>query len=277
MDNPAQHGRYTGRTFDRSIGHREFRKTTVDCGFLSKKSCWGTLEQSPAGLLRLTLNIHEPADCKLSSAEVQLCFLHSDTGPSPHVTEYLYPDILCGPPLSQHKAHSHNIEPNVQVMGTSVGGVGMHRNAEWSKTHRWLLRGSRLADQQNYYTRAEWSWEANKLNEQSELRRAFQLAIIIAHSEPRIRVTVTIKGKLRHGWRRFKFDNFKDRPEAVHLELCREGVELESMIRTLAADITSLNMAPVPEHVTPSVTTLPGDVPAGKNDPPETALEHMDP
>ena len=131
-------------------------KCLSDCGFLSSKSQWGTLGDTPTGLLRLTLNFHEPAEYKLSSAEVHLCFLPSDAGPPPSITEHLYPDILCGPPLSQQKSRKKDIEPTVEAMGTSVGVGGVHFCTEWSKTLRWLLRGSRLPDDQNMYTRAEW-------------------------------------------------------------------------------------------------------------------------
>lgn len=152
----ASHSRYRGRTFDQSLGHRKFGKTTVDCAFLSSKSQWGTLQDNPAGLLRLALNFHEPANYKLSSAEAHFCFLPSEKGLSPNITEHIYPDILFGPLLSQHKSRNFDIEPTVEAMGTSVGGVGVHKTAEWSKTLRWLLKGSRLPDEQNFYTKAQW-------------------------------------------------------------------------------------------------------------------------
>ena len=142
-------GRYLETSADSKI-------CVSDCGFLSSKSQWGKLGDIPAGLLRLTLNFHEPADYKLSSAETHLCFLPSDAGPPPNITEHLYPDILCGPPLSQQKSRRNDIEPTVEAMGTSVGLGGIHNSAEWSKTLRWLLRGSRLPDEHNLYTRAEW-------------------------------------------------------------------------------------------------------------------------
>ena len=142
--------------FHSLIGRADFTICVRDCGFLSSKSQWGTLEDTPTGLLRLTLNFHEPAEYKLSSAEVHLSFLPSNAGPPPSITEHLYPDILCGPPLSQRKSHKKDIEPTVEAMGTSVGIGGVHNSAEWSRTLRWLLRGSRLPDDQNLYTRAEW-------------------------------------------------------------------------------------------------------------------------
>ena len=155
MRDLSVHGRYTDRPYDKSLGHRKIGKTTVDCGFLSSKSQWGMLEERPAGLLRLSLNFHEPADYKLSSAEVLLSFLPTKTC-QPYVTEHLYPDILCGPPLSQRKFRNRDVEPSVGAYGASVGGVGFKDTMDWEKTFRWLLRGSRLPDDDRLYTTAEW-------------------------------------------------------------------------------------------------------------------------
>ena len=109
------------------------------------------------------------------------------------------------------------------------------------------------------------SWQANKLNEQSELKRAFQLAIVLADSEPRINVTVAIKGKLQRGWRRYTFGYSKDPPKAVQVELCPQAVELASIIETLAADIARLNTLAVPEQTVPAGTAPVSDVPAGND------------
>ena len=253
MNAPKSYGRYAGRRLDQSLGHRSFGKTTVDCAFLSKKSHWGTLDRESAGLLRLTLNIHEPAGYKLSSAEIYLCFSHSEDGPSPNVTEHLYPEIICGPPLSRHKTRNRDIEPSVEALSTSVGGVGVHNTDEWSETLRWQLRGSRLPDEHHAYSKAEWSWQANKWNEQSELRRAFQLGMVITHCEPKIRVTMSIKGRLRdrlRGVRIFKLVEPKRSQTAVHVEFSPKDVELESIIATLAADLADLNTVVIPEHGT---------------------------
>ena len=264
MSTPRSYGRYGGRTFDQSLGHRSFGKTTVDCAFLSNKSHWGTFDREPAGLLRLTLNIHEPAGYKLSSAEIRLCFSHSEEGPSPNVTEHLYPEILCGPPLSRHKTRNRDVEPSVEALSTSVGGVGIHNTVEWSETLRWLLRGSRLPDEHHAYSKAEWSWQGNKWNQQSELRRAFQLGMVITHCEPRLRVTVSIRGRLRDGLRDglriFKLVESKKSQTAVHVEFNQKNVDLESLISTLAADLADLNTVAIPEHGTPSsLNVLPSD------------------
>lgn len=107
------------------------------------------------------------------------------------------------------------------------------------------------------------SWQANKLNEQSELKRAFQLALVLVDSKPCINVTVAIKGKLQRGWRRHTFGYSKDAPKAVQVELCTRTLELSSMIETLAADIARLNTLAVPEYTESAATASAADVPAG--------------
>ena len=104
------------------------------------------------------------------------------------------------------------------------------------------------------------SWQANKLNEQSELRRAFQLALVLADSEPRINVKVAIKGKLERGWRRYTFGHSKDASKTVQIELCSRTIELASIIETLGADIARLNTLGVPEHTVTAGTSSVGDV-----------------
>ena len=103
------------------------------------------------------------------------------------------------------------------------------------------------------------------MNEQCELKRAFQLALVLADSEPRINVTVSIKGKLRQGWRRYKFGYSKDPPKAVQVELSPQTIELASTIETLAAEIARLNTLAVPEH------TVPAEIAPADTVPPETA------
>ena len=98
------------------------------------------------------------------------------------------------------------------------------------------------------------------MNEQSELKRAFQLALVLADSEPRINVTVSIKGKLQQGWRRYTFGHTKDALKAVQVELCSRSSELASMIDTLEAEIARLNTLAVPEHTVPA-----GAAPVGES------------
>ena len=109
------------------------------------------------------------------------------------------------------------------------------------------------------------SWQANKLNEQSELRRAFQLALVLADSEPRLNVKVAIKGKLERRWRRYTFGYSKDPSKTVQIELCSRTIELASIIETLEADIARLNTLAIPEHTVPAVTAPVGDVATTNN------------
>ena len=110
-------------------------------------------------------------------------------------------------------------------------------------------------------------------NEQSELKRAFQLALVLADSEPRINVTVSIKGKLQQGLRRYTFVYSKDSPKTVQIELCSRDSELASRVGTLAADIERLNTLAVPEHTVPAAT-VPADDKTAQPD--ELPLQQLD-
>ena len=101
------------------------------------------------------------------------------------------------------------------------------------------------------------------MNEQSELKRAFQLALVLADTEPRINVTVSIKGRLRQGWRRYTFGYSKDPAKRVQVNLCPRPIELASMIENLAAEIARLNTLSVPEHTMPAGNVQTDNAPAG--------------
>lgn len=246
----SKHGRYSEWSRDKSLGHRTFGKTTVSCAFLSSKSYWGNLDENPHGLLRLSWDIHEPARYKLASAAINLDFLPMTPGPSPNVTEHVYPDIICGWPIDQHVTQSHSLQPELDIMGQSVGGIGMNRSADYSKTSRWHLHGSRLADERHDFTKASWIWQANKANEESEMIRAFQLAIILYHSEPSLKVVTTVEGRLRHGMRRFIFKSSKVPDVAIPIKLRQSNIDLDKIVETLAQEIVRLNLNPIPRQYT---------------------------
>ena len=186
---------------------------------------------------------------KLASAEIKLDFLPITPGPSPNVTEHVYPDKICGWPIDQHVTQSQSLQPELEIMGQSVGGIGMNRSADYSKTSRWHLRGSRQPDEHHDFTKASWLWQANKANKESEMIRAFQLAIILGHSEPSVKVVTTVDGRLRHGLRRFRFKSGKV-PEAISIELRQCNIELDTIVETLAQEIARLNLNPIPRQST---------------------------
>ena len=114
------------------------------------------------------------------------------------------------------------------------------------------------------------------MNEQSELQRAFQLGLVLTDSEPRINVTVAIKGKLRQGWRRYTFGYSKYPPKNVQVELCPRTSELAATIEALAAEIARLNTLAVPEHTVPADTAPASDPSTEKLDLPGLLQQQID-
>ena len=66
---------------------------------------------------------------KLAPAEINLDSLPTTPGLSPNEMEHVYPDIICGSPIDQHVTHSHSLQPELDIMGQSVGGIGINRSA----------------------------------------------------------------------------------------------------------------------------------------------------
>ena len=147
-------GRYSERANDMSLGHQTFGQATVDCSFLARESHWGTFDQRSAGLLRLTLSFEEPDEYKLFTARVYLGFQPDRTGACPHVTHHIYPDVLCGPPISQPSSSSYSLMPSIEGGGVSIGNVGVSGSSQSLREVRWRLKASRLPDHDDNYTSA---------------------------------------------------------------------------------------------------------------------------
>ena len=235
---------YRELTRDGSLGSSTFGRATVDCSFLCEESLSGSLAQKPAGLLRLKLTFHEPDGFKLSSADINLSFLQSSAGSLPSVTQHVYPDLLCGPPLSQQHSRDIRLEPEVNAGSIgSIGGLGWQNHQERTEMFRWHLKGNRLPDDEHLYTKVGWIWQANPLNQQNELNRGFHLAVVVEDLDDQkaLRTQLEIGGKLRRsGWRKFRF-----RPPAADLtatiRLSQESKEFQRVIEELSARIRSLN------------------------------------
>ena len=231
---------------DGSLGSRTFGKVMVDCSFLCEGSLLGNLGQKSAGLLRLKLIFHEPEGFKLSSAEINLSFLQSSAGSLPSVTQHVYPDLLCGPLLSQQHSGDVHLEPEVNAgnFGT-ISGLGYQSHKDRTENVRWHLKGNRLPDAEHSYTKVGWIWQANPLNEQNEINRGFHLAIVVEDmgAENALRTQLEIGGKLkqlRSGWPKFQLRAPIKRP-TVKISLLQESNEFPKVIKELSAKIRSLN------------------------------------
>ena len=240
--------KYAGRNLelerDGSVGSQAFGKATVDCSFLCEESLLGNLAQKPAGLLRLKLTFHEPEGYKLSSADINLSFLQSSAGSSPSVTQHVYPDLLCGPLLSQQHSRDIHVEPEVNAANLgSISGLGWQSHRERTEMFRWHLKGNRLPNEEHLYTKVGWIWQANPLNEQNELNRGFHLAVVVENLDDAkvLRTQLEIGGKLRQlGWRKFRLRPPAESPTAT-IRLLHESKEFQQLVEDLSTRISNLN------------------------------------
>ena len=193
-----------------SLGSRRLGKAKVDCGFLPKPSKWGVNDQQQqAAILRFRLSFIEPLGHKLASADVHLTFEGNDTGSSPPSidTEHVHPSVMCGPPLTHKERQDRTYMPQADVPGiVSFSGLGSASSTDWESTRRWMFQShaSQVDDSaSNYYTKVIWTWQANKYNEQNELKPPISTGIIINHWGQPFKTRLNIKMKSMEGFRRY--------------------------------------------------------------------------
>jgi hypothetical protein len=236
---------------DISLGNRKFGSATVDCCFLNRKSKWGVLHQKPAGILLLDLTFSQPAEYKLSNANLQLSFLKSETGAPPipmtsplNITEYIAPIIVCGPPNEQRGSREVQFQPEVGADGLfNIGGVGYKSTKEILDKHRWIFRSHRLPNDNGIYTNAQWLWEANPSNKQIELLGPLHVGVAIEHTGQPFIVSLKIQGKLRSKSKRLRFGFREEETPPTKRKICpkQETVDIEREAESLRETMKNAN------------------------------------
>jgi hypothetical protein len=239
---------------DISLGDRKFGSATVDCCFLNRKSKWGLLHQKPAGILLLDLTFSQPADYKLSHANLQLSFLESETtgGPSApldfplNITEYIEPLIVCGPPNEIRGSREVQVQPELGADGVfNIGGIGYRDTNDILEKHRWIFRSHRLPNENGIYTNAQWLWEANPSNKQIELMGPLHVGVAVQHTGQPFIVSLQIQGKLRSKAKRLRYGFQEDRKQ-TRTEICPKhtAVDIKREAESLREKMRNANTFP---------------------------------
>jgi hypothetical protein len=238
---------------DISLGDRKFGSATVDCCFLNRKSKWGLLHQKPAGILFLDLTFSQPADYKLSHANLQLSFLESETtgGPSApldfplNITEYIEPLIVCGPP-NEIGSREVQVQPELGADGVfNIGGIGYKDTKDILEKYRWIFRSHRLPNENGIYTNAQWLWEANPSNKQIELMGPLHVGVAVQHTGQPFIVSLQIQGKLRSKARRLRY-GFQEHGNRTRTEICpkQTAVDIKREAESLREKMRNANTFP---------------------------------
>ncbi|OBT82905.1 hypothetical protein VE02_08575 [Pseudogymnoascus sp. 03VT05] len=218
---PRISARKFGRSFEcfdtlssASVGNRELGKVKIDCRFRLSKSKWGVLgnAERSAGILYMDLCFDQPKDCRLSSATVLLTLDHEigveekDRRPEPvsisrasslQMTNYFGPRQLSGKQTAVKMKSIYRLTPEVNVMGTGLGGLGKDVETTREVTSRWTFTGQLQAGKTAAYRTLKWELSENELDLQSLHSSTIHTGFAFEHDQKPCYLRVEITGKLQ--------------------------------------------------------------------------------
>lgn len=218
-----KYGRNTYERFDDCTegavlaGHGSIGKVKVNCRFLFKKSRWGFLggRHTPAGIIYLDLDFHQPSGSTLESASVQVNF--SSPGDrdghrrklikskpvdncKARLTHYYGPVQLKGEQRHVLELSSAQFIPELNVAGYGGGGVGGKKERAKIVARNWEFTGHLVPGKSWAFQRLRWELKENKLDEEPQHSNTIHTAFAFEHGDEDCVMTVEVSGKLR-GWR----------------------------------------------------------------------------
>jgi hypothetical protein len=263
-------GRYQARYrhiipgLNQSLGQKDIGKVKIDCCYLENSTC-GVLEQQPAWLLYLDINIHQPRGCKLANATITLTF-NKDTdiiaaqapppvgNPrlGPQVTKYFGPKGIQDKPRDRNVNREWNLGPKVSVLGNSGELGNIKRGSDYVASSRWLIRGQwwPVFDEQlgvSLYRRVNWYMEENTFDKQTLHANSVHVGAVLRHDLDPLRVEVRIEGKLQGISGAFRFPPL-DKPAIVISKFTPQSgsTPLDDVAKALEDELTKKNQILVP-------------------------------
>ncbi|RAK98289.1 uncharacterized protein BO80DRAFT_427585 [Aspergillus ibericus CBS 121593] len=206
-----------------SVCHRKFGKVRTDCRFRVSQSKWGCLGEasSPAGIVYMDLSFVQSADCRLSSATVEITLQRrpdsartSSRGerasPQLQFIDHYGPKYLSGEPKDVVKKTVLHLTPQINVLGSGGGGIGVDREKSITHENRWTFTGHLHTAQKTdlAYRTLKWELRENDLDCQSIHNNMIHTAFAFQHGEEPFIMRVDIKGRLQRSRDRFK-DKFR--------------------------------------------------------------------
>ncbi|KAI0394421.1 hypothetical protein F5Y17DRAFT_251912 [Xylariaceae sp. FL0594] len=216
-------GRYDFHRFDHlvrehaSVGAATLGRVNVDCRFLFEKSRWGTLKGSDsAGIIYLDLAFHQPSDCRLKSATVQVTLDDDDEhllrefpareSRLPVQIDKYGPREMSGKPEYERIAVHNSLIPTISVgnIGT-LDGMGRENFRERLRECRWqfeshLMTGTprtrKRGNDNRMYRVIQWQVKENELQDQSQQSNTIHTAFSFVHGGQPFFMRVEVSGKL---------------------------------------------------------------------------------
>lgn len=215
---------------DQSIG-----KVGVDIRFLFRKSEWGTLGtvENPAGIIYMQLDFHQPSDCVLESATIQVTLDEDDPSLRPYlkddlpgsecpilITDYYGPGQIVGPSKTMSVYKSVSFEPQVSVADIGLSLGHMSKDTSFKHESRWIFQSHTVPDDQARVRKwghriLKWEMTENDIEKYPIHSNKVLTAFAYEHNGQPFLMKVKVSGKLRHWSDQLKYQTRKSfRPRA---------------------------------------------------------------
>ncbi|KAL2860017.1 hypothetical protein BJX68DRAFT_260988 [Aspergillus pseudodeflectus] len=218
---PHTYARRFGRTYrgldnltTASLCSRNVGKVRADCRLRVAKSQWGSLGalEKPAAIIYMDLAIDQPSNCRLESATVLITLEEASHSGIPcqnkplQMTDYYGPKQLSGEATKVTVTRSVHLVPQVNVMGSGGGGLGVEREKSASYNTRWTFTGGLLAGEQMspFYRTLKWELRENEVGARSNRSPVIHTAFALQHSDRPFIMRIEIQGRLQSSRDRFR-------------------------------------------------------------------------
>ncbi|PLB45827.1 hypothetical protein P170DRAFT_363847, partial [Aspergillus steynii IBT 23096] len=231
------YSRRFGRTYhgldavDPNVCYRKIGKVLADCRLRVSKSQWGELgeEATRAGIAYMDLAFNKPFQCSLTNASVTITLeeqnsdrcrerdyprlsrlrrQHWEDEPEQtdiRITDHYGPKSLSGEPSLVTVKRALNITPEVNVLGSGGGGIGMNREKEFNYESRWTFTGRLLSTPpRSTYRTLKWELQESDPEYQTMRRNMFHTAFAFHHGKNPFLMKIEIHGRLHRSRDRVK-------------------------------------------------------------------------
>ncbi|KAL5000781.1 hypothetical protein BDV10DRAFT_192563 [Aspergillus recurvatus] len=197
-----------------SLCSRDVGKVRADCRLRVSKSQWGSLGAgSPAAIVYMDIVIDQPHDCLLANATVLITLddvsATGSTVPGGHalqMTDYYGPKHLSGEATKVVVTKTVHLTPQVNVLGSGGGGVGIEREKATSYSSRWTFTGGLLpgATKSAVYRTLKWELRENEEGGRPNRSNVIHTAFTLQHNDRPFLLRIEIQGRLKSTRHRFR-------------------------------------------------------------------------
>ena len=191
-----------------SVGFGEIGKVQVDCRLKCGRSQWGVIgnNPTPAGIIYLDLNFHQPADSRLKCATVTVSLddipQNNERYPrndGVQFYEWYGPQQLFGQPRHMTSTEEISMLPSLDAGGIAgFGGVGKRFEKSLTQESRWIFSGRLLPGKTSPLPKIiQWNLVENYLEAHPLHSNVIHTAFSFHHNQRPFTLRIEVSGRLR--------------------------------------------------------------------------------